>query len=280
MAIELLNDLHRSDDTYHSRSVDRAFAILECLSVATAPMTLIDISRAVGLDRSVTYRFLAILTARGYVHKHPVERVYSIGFGIYKLGRRSHALKTITTHAEPFLRKLAAETRSLAHLATLEGAFIVIYSKIAAGRLDLPTRPGVRIPANATALGKALLSYRSADDVQQTLKGGPLPGFTSSTITDAAALFQDVRASRRRGYAIASREYLANIVCVAAPIVNPIGKAAMALSLSIRAAPEPSRAGLAELGGMVAQTAVDIAQYIVGPAADRVVHGPKELDSD
>lgn len=282
MVIELLNELHRSEDTqtYHSRSIDRAFAILECLSVATAPMTLIDISRAVGLDRSVTYRFLAILTGQGYVHKHPVERVYSIGFGIYKLGRRSHALKTITAHAEPFLRALAAETRSLVHLATLEGAFVVVYSKIAAGRLDAPTRPGVRIPANATALGKALLSYRSADDIQQTLKGGPLPRFTSNTITDSALLHQDIRASRKRGFAIATREYIPNVICLAAPIVNPIGKAAMALSLSIRALPAPPPARLAELGSMVAKTAIDIAEYIVGPAAGKAAHHPKELESD
>jgi hypothetical protein len=97
MALAISNDPQpTSSAIYQSRSIDRAFAILECLSVATIPMSLIDISRAVGLSRSVTYRFLAILHARGYVHKRPLERVYSIGFGIYKLGRRSHALKTIT----------------------------------------------------------------------------------------------------------------------------------------------------------------------------------------
>lgn len=271
MAIESLNELQRPEDnqTYHSRSIDRAFAILECLSVATEPMTLVDISQAVGLDRSVTYRFLAILTAHGYIHKHPIDRVYSLGYGIYKLGRRSHAIKTITMHADPFLRRLAAETRSLVHLATLEGAFIVVYTKIAAGKLDAPTRPGVRIAVNATALGKALLSRHSPEDIQQTLKGGPLPRFTPSTITDPALLFQDIGAARKRGYAIANREYLPTITCLAAPIVNPIGKAAMALSLSVRATSELPPARLEELGGMVAQTAIDIAQYIVGPPASK-----------
>jgi IclR family transcriptional regulator, pca regulon regulatory protein len=127
MALAISNDPQpTSSPIYQSRSIDRAFAILECLSVATIPMSLIDISRAVGLSRSVTYRFLAILHARGYVHKHPLERVYSIGFGIYKLGRRSHALKTITTHAEPFLRRLVLETRSLGHIATLDGNILVV----------------------------------------------------------------------------------------------------------------------------------------------------------
>ena len=43
----------------------------------------------------------------------------------------------------------------------------------------------------------------------------------------------------------------------------------MALSLSVRATTEVPPARLAELGGMVAQTAIDIAQYIVGPTANK-----------
>ena len=51
MALAIVNKTRPTDQTtYQSRSVDRAFAILEYMSVATMPMSLIDISRAVELN--------------------------------------------------------------------------------------------------------------------------------------------------------------------------------------------------------------------------------------
>jgi DNA-binding IclR family transcriptional regulator len=129
-------------------------------------------------------------------------------------------------------------------------------------------------------MGKALLTCRSANDIRLTLQAEPLQRFTRSTITDVGRLCQEIEAARKQGFAVSNREYFPNTICIGAPIINPIGKAVMAISISIRGYPEPTPARLAELGKLVSRTAADIAAYIVGPRARKLLRPVKELESD
>jgi DNA-binding IclR family transcriptional regulator len=97
--------------------------------------------------------------------------------------------------------------------------------------LRLYSAIGRRLPAHATALGKALLAARPADELDALLPG-PLPALTPHTITDRTALHAELATIRDRGYAVDREENTEGIVCVArvVPLRDP---ATDAISLSI-----------------------------------------------
>jgi DNA-binding IclR family transcriptional regulator len=75
---------------------------------------------------------------------------------------------------------------------------------------------GKRVPANCTAIGKALLSYEDLDDLAMFLPS-PLP---AGSITSIDVLIAQLRQVRRLGLAQESDEATQGLACMAAPIVG------------------------------------------------------------
>jgi DNA-binding IclR family transcriptional regulator len=93
---------------------------------------------------------------------------------------------------------------------------------------------GRRLPAHATALGKALLAQYPDDDVARRLPN-PLAALTAHTLTDPTALRADLAAARAAGYAVDREENSEGIICVAVavPAARPDGVPVDAISVSV-----------------------------------------------
>jgi DNA-binding IclR family transcriptional regulator len=96
--------------------------------------------------------------------------------------------------------------------------------------LRLYSAIGRRLPAHATALGKALLARRS-DATVDGLLSWPLPALTGNTITDRAALHAELALIRSRGWAADRQENTVGISCFAVGV--PGGFTEDAISVSI-----------------------------------------------
>jgi DNA-binding IclR family transcriptional regulator len=81
---------------------------------------------------------------------------------------------------------------------------------------------GRRLPAFATALGKALLAERSPEQRRPHLPS-PLPKLSPGTITDPVLLGRELALTRDRGYAIDNEENTEGIRCwaVTLPRTDP-----------------------------------------------------------
>jgi DNA-binding IclR family transcriptional regulator len=81
-------------------------------------------------------------------------------------------------------------------------------------------------------LGKAILANLEPDEVELVLSTRGLPKLTSLTITDKAQFALELAKVRNQGYAINNNENTEGVICIAAPILDSVGKAIAALSLS------------------------------------------------
>jgi DNA-binding IclR family transcriptional regulator len=81
-------------------------------------------------------------------------------------------------------------------------------------------------------LGKAILSCWPLPDVERIIAEYGLPAITEHTITDEEQLFEELRETRERGYAIDYQEYELGGRCVAAPIFDHTGQPVAAVSIS------------------------------------------------
>lgn len=252
-----------TETRYRNQSAERTFAILECVGAAENPVPLATVARQTGLNRATAYRLLAVLTRMGWIHKDTGDGTYTLGYKVFALGRRQSQLETITHHAQPFIRRLAWDLGETVHLAALEGPQVVYCDKVEPPEgHPVSTAVGMRLDAHATGVGKAVLAWIEHDEVRQLYRQHLPHAHTARTITNVDALLRELSAIRVRGYAMDDGEMIPGLTCVAAPIMNSIGRAVMAVSVSVPAS-RIDAARAAHLAGRVTATAAEISAYII-----------------
>jgi DNA-binding IclR family transcriptional regulator len=150
--------------------------------------------------------------------------------GIYQLGYRFIELASILLQdseiqrwAQPYLHQLAVTSGETVDLAVLDGDHVVYLQVVESPqRVKIAAAIGERLPAHCTATGKAFLAYLPEEQVNALLDRG-MDRYTEYTVVAREALFRDLKAIRKRGYAISKQEYEKDINAVAAPILNADG---------------------------------------------------------
>lgn len=134
-------------------------AVLRYLSQQSGPVPAAAISRDVELPRSTTYHLLHTLIRDGFVVHLPEEGRYGLGLSAYELGSGYTRQAPLQRLARVPLSALVDRTGHNAHLAVLHGREVVyLLEERAPGRPPLVTDVGVRLPAQLTASGRAILA--------------------------------------------------------------------------------------------------------------------------
>ena len=149
-----------------SPAVGQALDILGLLARHTEPLPAARIASALGLPRSSTYRMLTTLTDRGFVSHLRESGRFALGAAAYELGWAYQRQAPLQRTAAPLLARLVDVTTHNAHLAVMHGRDVLyVVEERAAGRPRLVTDVGVRLPAELTASGLAMLAQLSPAQV-------------------------------------------------------------------------------------------------------------------
>jgi len=253
--------------TYKNQSLERGFQILEYLGGSTKGRAVSDVARATGLHRATAHRLLEVLCSMGYAYKGD-DRRYWIGYNMHLFGYRSNMVARITHHAHPYLVTLAHDVDETVNLGFLEGIQVFIADRVTTDRAHRSeVQIGTYFDAHATSLGKALLSVRPANEVRASYKFTRLSAYTGKTITDVDALLRELTTIKKRGYSINDEEGSPGIRSVAAPILNPHGRAACALAVTgPRARLDDSR--IERIGMQLQNVASEIVTRVATQGAD------------
>lgn len=216
------------------QSVERAISLLELLAQSGGGTSLTDLSSRAGLNISTCHHLLATLVKAGYVAQVPGRRTYALGARVLHLGQAFMRQVDLPRRAQPVLDRLNAATGESVHLAVLQGDQVVTVAKSEARqavRVDAGVIGSAEAP-HATATGKAMLAWLPEDQVRRILAANGLTRFTPATITDQAALIEDMRHIRRNGFSIDREEFQPGVVCVGAAVRDHSGAVIGALSVS------------------------------------------------
>lgn len=221
------------DDRYNIRVLDRAVSVLETLSDGK-PRTLGEMSEAVDLNNSTTFRLLSALASHNYVERDDATGKYTLGLACLELARSYQMNNQIRRAALPEMESLRDETGETIHLAILDRMEVVYLEKLhgfhAIGLMS--SHVGARLLAYCTGLGKLLMAYLDQERVRAHYEKTGFVRFTSTTITDMDALLRELDLIRQRGYAFDWGEHEADVRCVAAPIFDAHGKTIAAISIA------------------------------------------------
>jgi DNA-binding IclR family transcriptional regulator len=216
----------------------KAFDLLRAFNPHERVMTLSELARAAGLPKSTVHRLLARLVELGAVEHH--RSGYKLGLGLLQLGAGTPA-GYMRDLALPHLAQLHRWSAATVHFAVLR-EFDVVYLEKLAGKDSRAsiTSVGGRLPANCTAIGKALLAHEDFDDLANFLPS-PLAAMTQRSITHVDTLVSELRKVRDEGVAREMGEAQPGLACVAAPVLMN-GFAIGAVSVGFPAElPSPNR---------------------------------------
>jgi len=220
-------------DRYNIRVLDRAIDIVTLLADGDR-RTLTEISEAVQLSSSTTYRLLVSLISRHFVERHEESNSYKLGLACLELAWAFRDGDPIRRLALPHLQVLRDATAETVHLGVLHQTDVVYLEKLpglhSVGIMS--SQVGARFPAYCTGLGKALLAFSDVEQVRALLAPTTLARFTDTTIVTLNDLMQHLAEGRQRGYVVDREEHEADICCVAAPLVGRDGTIVAAISVA------------------------------------------------
>jgi len=239
-------------------AAQQALAILRYLSRQAGPVPAASIVRDLELPRSSVYHLLGTLADEGFVIRLPEDRRYGLGLAAYELGTGYVRQAPLQRIARVPLADLVDRVGHSAHLAVLHGREVVyVIEERAPGRPPLVTDVGVRLPAQLTASGRAMLAQLPAAQVRAlfpdpaafVLRTGVGPRSPSAL----RAMLVDVR---RRGHALEDGEVTPGFASIASPVLDHSGHPVAGVAVTFPAAglPVPARERVAELIGRTAAT--------------------------
>jgi DNA-binding IclR family transcriptional regulator len=193
--------------------------------------SLTEIARLTCLPVSTAHRLVTELAGWGVLERTDESR-FRIGLPIRAIGNRRSYTPAIIESARRVLEDLVSAARTGARLGVLVGADVAYIEKKCDHSPVTTFGQAPRLPAYATALGKALLAFSSAEMVDQVVRNG-LKGFTPNTLTDPERLRHCLASIRLTRVAISRWELIPGLSGVAVPVFGSGGVAVAALELTV-----------------------------------------------
>jgi DNA-binding IclR family transcriptional regulator len=190
-----------------------------------------EISEAVRLNKSTTFRILNALIQLDFVRKS--KKKYRLSLKFVHLSSMLLGQVELKTETYPFLKKLANMTKQSVHLAMLNNNEVIYLEKVEEYHsMRMYSQIGRSVPIHSTALGKVLTAWMPEQQYESVLASLKYEKRTDNTITRREDFEKELELVRSKGYAIDNIENEDGVRCVAAPIYNYSNYVIAAISVS------------------------------------------------
>ncbi|MBU9848178.1 IclR family transcriptional regulator [Rahnella ecdela] len=196
-----------------------------------------DVVGNLKLPKSTVSRLLMTMETQGLLERDPDSRLYQIGKLL--LAVSSHYLSApLVDLASPYMTQLSQLTQCTGYISMLEGRDIMVM-RMFPGRtyLQVVTPAGSLLPAHETAIGRAILSRYTDDEVRQRFTG-KYHAHSVNAPESLDVLLSRLAEVRLTGVSFANNETLLGISTLATSIFNKHRNEIMGLCLSF---PSPAQ---------------------------------------
>jgi IclR family transcriptional regulator, acetate operon repressor len=202
-------------------TVERSLDVLMHFSTArNGSLGVTEIANDLGLAKAAVHRVLSSLRAKGFVELDLADRRYRLGPSAGSVGLAYLDGLDVRTLAGPALHALMQLTNETATLSTRSGHVRSYIDQVLPAREVKMTVPlGRPFPLHSGSSSKAFLAYLSDDEIDLYLEQ-PLASLSPATVVDPKKIRADVRAIRKRGFAVSFGERQEGAASVAAPVLD------------------------------------------------------------
>lgn len=208
-------------------SFDRALYLLHAILADAGVSRIGEIAGRVDIPLSSAHRLVGQLERRGFIVRTGRGR-YVAGLALLPVLSQASLDSALAATGRPYLKRLAHETGSTAHLGILRADMVTYLVKEGANQIF--TRESMQLEAYCSGIGKMLLSSLPDGTLVKYLDQDDFVALTPSTIIDPDLLRVHLRVVRDQDFALDDREISENLRCLAVPIRGPDGIAVAAIS--------------------------------------------------
>jgi IclR family transcriptional regulator, acetate operon repressor len=196
------------------KSAERTIAILELLAAAPQPLTAPEIFKQTGYPRSSLHWLLLTLLELNWIEQTS-DGGYRIGTHALLCGTAYLDRDPVMEHVSGVLEKIRNTTTFTTHYARLDRSDVIyLATRQAVDRRRLSSRVGRKLPAQVTALGKAILSEFTDAEVRERIGVGPYLQLTPNSVPDFDALQTELAMFRSMGHSLEREQNTVGLCCV------------------------------------------------------------------
>ncbi|WP_373218162.1 IclR family transcriptional regulator [Ruminococcus sp. 5_1_39BFAA] len=215
------------------RLLQCALEILQYIAKQPKGVSFKEICTITDLPKSSTHNLVQTMCNMNFLQKKENYNEYRIGLNCFEVGNAYLSTNPFYSTAKEIVENVSMRCNQTSHFGILNGHDTVYLYKFDSNQpLRIASHTGKRIPAHATAIGKALLSGFTNNELLELYKDYVMEPMTSHTITSLDELAAQIEEVRRTQTAYESEESSPYVRCIAVPIHNRMGKVIAAISVS------------------------------------------------
>lgn len=216
------------------RLLQNALEILNYIAKESRFVSFKELCSFIDLPKSSVHNLVQTLCNMNYLLKKENYNEYGIGLNCFEVGNSYLTSNPFYSLAKQVLESMSVKSGETSHFGILDGTDVVYLYKFDSQQpLNIFSHIGKRIPAHAAAVGKALLTAYSDEEIKALYRDVKLQSLTPNTITDLDVLLEQIDEIRQLQFAYESEESTPYITCIATPIHNSAGNTVAAISISI-----------------------------------------------
>jgi len=215
------------------KSVIKGLKILEFIADSASPPTLVQITKALGMNRTTVYHLIQTLESAGYVTKERQSNAYLLGLKILPLGGKALDSNKLRIESLPYLQRLNRKLEERVNLGILYDSQVLFLAGIEKPSLPLMySHFGKKAPAHCCSIGKIILAHLPEQEAERVINQKPLTRLTENTITDLSLFKRHLSEIKSQGYAVDNAEHISGEYCIATLIKGEEGRGIGAVSAS------------------------------------------------
>ena len=204
------------------KSLAKAMHVLECFSTREPELGITELAERMGVTKSNVHNIVSTFQQLGYIDKLPNGK-YTLGLKMLEYAFIINQHLGYPKAVYDILMETAALTDEIVYFGLPYGTDVLyLYVAHPVARMnELPYREilGEKAPLCATGIGKAILAHLPEEEWRSRIPDQPVR-FMPNTLTDPEAIIEELRRTKRRGYAIDDMEREPNVRCVGVPVYN------------------------------------------------------------
>jgi len=214
------------------QSVARAAEIIKCFT-KVPELGISEIAAKMQLNKSTVFGLVNTLASYGYLEQVEGSKKYRLGITLFELGNLVLSRIDIRNEAREVCTALLPKYPGTLHIATHSEGEVIYIDKIhRENSLISASNVGMRAPMYCTGVGKAMLAYLPEEYLTSYVLNKPLKKITENTITRKNMLRRELECVRTEGVAMDQEEIESGLTCIAVPVLNRVGIAEIAISMS------------------------------------------------
>lgn len=226
--------VHEKQNTLFVSSLAKGLKILRVFDESATELSLSDLVKLTGLEKSAVQRLANTLHLEGMLDKDPATKRYRPSHAWLEMAYAYFWSNPLVRLAMPKLIELSHQLDATVNLAELSGDHILYVSRVPGRKGQFASMlVGRRLPALSTAAGRAILSTLPKDQRDTFVETWPLKQMTPLTTMDRSSISQCIDEAEIAGYSMTHDQAIFQQTGIAAPIKGPNGQALAAIQCSV-----------------------------------------------